>query len=91
MLGYLIKLQDSREPHSAIYQIPDLAKEQANWWLLNLKAAQVESSILDPREQHQMDPIEIYTDAAGGDELSLKMEQGGFAPLIAGSMFHGLS
>ena len=70
--GFLLKLQDSREPPSKLYEVHQLAKNQADWWTQNLKAAQVESSILDPRDHHRMDPVEIYTDAAGGEELRLK-------------------
>ena len=61
-------------------KVPDLAREQADWWMLNMRAAQVESFILDPREHHRMDPVDIFTDAAGGDQLSLKNGAGGYCP-----------
>ena len=50
--GFLLKLNDSREPHGVCFKVPELAREQADWWLMHIKAAQVESSILDPRDNH---------------------------------------
>ena len=78
--GFLLRLQDSTEPPSTMYQVPQLAKNHAHWWLAHLRAAQVESSILDPRYHHRLDPVEIYTNAAGGEELRLKNWAGRFCP-----------
>ena len=40
--GFLLRLQDSTKPHNFIFQIPSVAKLQAEWWSRNLRAAMEE-------------------------------------------------
>ena len=57
-----------------------MVQKQVSWWVTNIRAAQQESKILDPRTHHKMDQVDIFTDAAGGNELKLKNGAGGFSP-----------
>ena len=77
--SFLIKMQDSRESPNKKFEVTEEARTQANWWIQNLRAAQKESSILDPRKHHRMDSVSIYSDAAGGDSLKLKNGTKGFS------------
>ena len=65
--GFLLSLQDSSKPSGHMMEINPLAQKQASWWLGNVRAACEESDILDPRPMGSMMPIDIFTDAAGGD------------------------
>ena len=78
--GFLIRLQDSTKPPTERFKVDVMAKEQASWWLTNLRAACEESKILDPRPMGSMVPIHVYTDAAGGDASKIKNGAGAFIP-----------
>ena len=62
------------------FKVPELAREQTDWWLMHSEASKVESSILDQRDHYRMDPVEIFAVAAGGESLRLKNGAGGFCP-----------
>ena len=66
--------------HSKEYIVTYLAQIQADWWIVNLRAATKESKILDPRSHSRMNPVPIFTDAAGGDISKIKNGAGGFCP-----------
>ena len=78
--GFLLKLQDSKEPHSKRFVVDAPARKQAAWWITHARAACVESKIVDPMPHHRMDPVAIYTDAAGGNRSEIKNGVGSFAP-----------
>ena len=78
--GFLLPLQDSRLPPIYMWEVSDLAKEQAAWWMVNMRAAAVAFSIRDLRPMEQMKIKMIYTDAAGGAEGKIKNRIGGFHP-----------
>ena len=78
--GFLLRLQDSMKPPSQKMVVPELAREQAAWWTTNLKAAAVESSIIDPRPMGSMSPVMVFTDAAGGNAAKLRNGAGSFCP-----------
>ena len=78
--GFLQPLQDSRLPPIYMWTISDLAREQAAWWMVNLRAAAVATSIQDLRPMERMKIKMIYTDAAGGAEGKIKNGVGGFHP-----------
>ena len=78
--GFLLPLQDSRESPSKEFLVTDCARKQAAWWITNLNAARKESKILDPRAHFRMNPVHIFTDAAGGDISKIKNGAGGFCP-----------
>ena len=84
--GFLLRLQNSAKPPGQKMKVSSLAKEQAEWWITNLRAATHESPILDPREMGSMCPLNIYTDAAGGNAGKLRNGIGGFCP--PGSWFY---
>ena len=84
--GCLLTLQDSRENSSKMFEVSDTARTQAAWWVSNLRAAREESRILDPRDHHRMNPVQIFTDAAGGNASNIKNGAGGFCP--PGSWFY---
>ena len=79
-LSFLLRLQDSLKPPGAKIEMTKAAREQMTWWLVNLQAAREESKILDPRPMGSMNPVHIYTDAAGGDAGSIRNGIGGFTP-----------
>ena len=78
--GFLLPLQDSRLPPIYMWEVSDLAREQAAWWMVNMRAAAVASSIRDLRPMEQMKVKKIYTDAAGGAEGKIKNGIGGYSP-----------
>ena len=78
--GFLLPLQDSRGQGNLLFEVSDLAKEQADWWIVNLRVASTESRILDPRPMSSMLARACFTDAAGGSEGKLKNGAGGFCP-----------
>ena len=84
--GCLLTLQDSRENSSKMIEVSDTARTQAAWWVSNLRAAREESRILDPRDHHRMNPVQIFTDAAGGNASNIKNGAEGFCP--SGSWFY---
>ena len=45
-----------------------------------MRAAREESHIVDPRPHHRMNPVQIFTDAAGGSQTQIKNGVGGFCP-----------
>ena len=78
--GFLLRLQDSLKPHGFMFEIPETVKLQAAWWTTHLRAAKEESSIVDPRPMGRMNPVQIYTDAAGGDPNKIKNGIGCYTP-----------
>ena len=78
--GFLLRLQDSSKPHGFMFEIPETVKLQAAWWTTHLRAAKEESSIVDPRPMGRMNPVQIYTDAAGGDASKIKNGIGCYTP-----------
>ena len=78
--GFLLNMQDSTKPSGHFVEINPLAQEQASWWSQNIRAACEESDILDPRPMGSMLPIEVFTDAAGGDAGKIRNGMGGFIP-----------
>ena len=64
--GFLLPMQDSRFPTMFMWLVSDLARLQAQWWLVNLRAASIASSITDLRLMETMSAKIIYTDASGG-------------------------
>ena len=73
--GFLLALQDSSKGHSTLMEVTETARKQAEWWISHARAAMVESPITDPRPCHRMDPVRIFTDAAGGDPMKMRNEQ----------------
>ena len=63
-----------------MWSVSDLAREQAAWWLINMRAAAKASSIKDLRPMKRMKVKMIYTDAAGGAEGRFKNGIGGYNP-----------
>ena len=78
--GFLLKLGDCTKPKGKMIEVGKPAKEQAAWWIPNIQTACHESQILDPRSLESMNPINIYTDAAGGNSSKVKNGIGGFIP-----------
>ena len=78
--GFLLRLQEPMKPPTYNVKVPELAKQQAHWWLDNLRVASHEAKIIDPREMGSMCPVNIYTDAAGGNAGKIKNGIGGFCP-----------
>ena len=78
--GFLLKIQHSEKPSGYKVKMTPLAKAQAAWWFVHLRAAREESPIMDPRPMEDMKPINIFSDAAGGDASKLKNGAGGFIP-----------
>ena len=78
--GFLLRLQDSTKPSGSKMTVGPFAKEQAAWWIVNLRAAAEESKILDPRPMETMCPVYVFSDAAGGDIGKIKNGIGGFIP-----------
>ena len=78
--GFLLRLQISSKPPTYKVKVSALAKEQASWWSVNLRAATKESTIMDPREMGSMDPVMVFTDAAGGNAAKLRNGAGSFCP-----------
>ena len=78
--GFLLPLQDSRLPPIHMWQVSDLARAQAEWWLVNMRAAALATSIQDLRPMESILVKKIYTDAAGGAEGKLKNGVGGYCP-----------
>ena len=78
--GFLLRLQDSMKPPTQKIEVTALAREQAVWWSTNLKAASLESIILDPRQMGSMSPVLVYSDAAGGNAAKLRNGAGSFCP-----------
>ena len=75
-----MKLQNATKPPTHIIKITTQAKDQALWWLGNIKAATEDSTILDPRHMESMRPVHIFSDAAGGDASNIKNGIGAFTP-----------
>ena len=78
--GFLLQLQDSRAPGNLMFGVSDLVREQANWWIHNLRVAATESSIRDPQPISSMLARPCFTDAAGGSQGKAKSGAGGFCP-----------
>ena len=78
--GFLLPLQDSRLPPMFMWLVSDLARLQAKWWLVNLRAAAVATSIQDLRPMETMTVKFVYTDAAGGAMEKKKNGIGCFHP-----------
>ena len=78
--GFILRLQNSNKPPTYKVKVSELAKEQASWWSMNLCVATKESKILDPREMGSMDPVLVFTDAAGGNAAKIRNGAGGFIP-----------
>jgi hypothetical protein len=78
--GFLLQLQDSRLPSVFMWLVSDLARLQAEWWLLNMRAATVATSIQDMRPMETMNAKTVYTDAAGGAEGKKKNGVGCYHP-----------
>ena len=78
--GFLLRLQDSAAPHSLKFNVTPEARLQAQWWLSHIRAASEKSAILDPMEHHRMNPVQVYSDAAGGSLTDIKNGAGGFSP-----------
>ena len=68
------------KPPTQKIEVTALAREQAVWWSTNLKAASLESIILDPRQMGSMSPVLVYSDAAGGNAAKLRNGAGSFCP-----------
>ena len=78
--GFLLPLQDSRLPPVFMWQVSDLARSQAEWWMTNMRAATVATPIQDLRPMESILIKKVYTDAAGGAEGKMKNGIGGFSP-----------
>ena len=75
--GFLLKLQDARQSGATRFQVTDLARSQAAWWIPNMRAATEHFPIPDVRPMSSLVPVKLYTDAAGGDTCKLKNGAGG--------------
>ena len=75
--GFLLKLQDATLSNSTKFTVSDLAREQADWWITNLRVATDQFQLPDPRPMSRMDIQMVYTDAAGGAEGKIKNGVGG--------------
>ena len=78
--GFLLPLQSSLLPPVFMWTVSELARAQADWWLRNLRAAAIESTILDFRPMASMIRKIAFTDAAGGAEGKIKNGVGCFSP-----------
>ena len=78
--GFLLRLQNELKPSGFKVKVSVLAKEQASWGLLNLRVSQQDSKLPDPREMSCMNPVRVFSDAAGGDAGKIKNGIGGFTP-----------
>ena len=63
-----------------MFEVSDTARTQAAWWVSNLRAAREESRIFDPRDHHRMNPVQIFTDAAGGNARNIESLARGLLP-----------
>ena len=78
--GFLLRLQCELKPPGYRVKVDKLAKDQARWWIVSLRAGAEVSRIPDPRGMGSMDPVIVFTDAAGGDSSKIKNGIGGFCP-----------
>ena len=78
--GFLLASQESDGGHGLEITVTDLAREQASWWIANIRAAAEHAPITDPRPMESMLTRKVFTDTAGGSSSSIKNGVGGFCP-----------
>ena len=75
--GFLLQLQDARAPSSDEFDVSDLARVQAAWWIVHLQAARDHFSIPDLRTMSSIRATVVFSDAGGGSENKIKNGIGG--------------
>ena len=78
--GFLLGLQNSCLDLDVSVVATDLVRQQASWWIDNLRAAAVGSCIPDWRLMGCLTRVHVFPDAAGGVEGRLNNGAGGFCP-----------
>ena len=75
--GFLLRLQDARQAGNVKFEVSDLARKQASWWMIHLRVARECSTIPDPRPMACMLVRKAFSDAAGGSINKIKNGVGG--------------
>ena len=75
--GFLLQMQDAGQSHGTEFCVTDLARVQAEWWIINLRVATEYFPLPDPRPMSRMGVKKVFSDAAGGTEAKIANGVGG--------------
>ena len=70
--GFLLALCDHNGEAQYEVEVTSLAKIQAGWWVVNLRAAREHTLIMDPRNMMRYDRVKSWCDAAVGAKDKIK-------------------